>query len=43
MKKWFLMPLVAAFLFMGCGEKSNKPKLVVFIVVDQGMPEMLEK
>ena len=43
MKKWFLMPLVAAFLFMGCNINNNKPKLVVFIVVDQGMPELLEK
>ncbi|MBC8344949.1 MAG: alkaline phosphatase family protein [Candidatus Marinimicrobia bacterium] len=42
MKKWFLMPLVAAFFFVGCSDKK-KPKLVVFIVVDQGMPELLNK
>ncbi len=43
MKKWFLMPLTAALLFIGCSKFANPPKLVVFISVDQGMPELLEK
>ncbi|MBT4452631.1 MAG: hypothetical protein HOC49_01130 [Candidatus Marinimicrobia bacterium] len=43
MIKWFFMPLVAAFLFTGCNNKINNPKLVVFISIDQGMPELLDK
>ena len=44
MKKWFLMPLAAAFFFYGFKIKSiDKPKLVVFISVDQGMPSLLKK
>lgn len=44
MKKWFLMPLAAAFFFYSFTIKSiDKPKLVVFISVDQGMPSLLKK
>ena len=43
MKKWFLTPLVVAFLFIGCTKLLSQPRLVVFIAVDQGMPELLEK
>ena len=55
MKKWILSPLAAAFFLIGCNRvedyvqpvdlinKVDKPKLVVFFVVDQGMPSILEK
>jgi len=55
MKKWILSPLTAAFFLIGCNRvedhvqpvdltnKVDKPKLVVFFVVDQGMPSILEK
>ncbi|HIF82354.1 MAG TPA: hypothetical protein EYQ37_00535, partial [Candidatus Marinimicrobia bacterium] len=43
MKNWFFMPLTAAFLFIGSSKIQSQPRLVVFIAVDQGMPELLEK
>jgi len=55
MKKWILSPLAAAFFLIGCNRvedyvqpvdlinKVDKPKLVVFFIVDQGMPSILEK
>ena len=55
MREMLFMPLVVAFFLIGCNRvedhiqpvdlinKIDKPKLVVFIVVDQGMPELLEK
>ena len=42
MRKLF-MPLTAAFLFIACSKFSDKPKLVVFISIDQGMPVLLDK
>ena len=43
MRKFLFMPLVAASLFIGCSKLQNKPRLVVYIVVDQAMPKLLEK
>ena len=55
MKKWILSPLSAAFFLIGCNRvedrvqpvdltnKVDQPKLVVFFIVDQGMPSILEK
>lgn len=55
MKKWILSPLAAAFFLIGCNRvedrvqpvdltnKVDQPKLVVFFIVDQGMPSILEK
>ena len=55
MKKWILSPLAAAFFLIGCNRvedrvqpvdltnKVDQPKLVVFFIVDQGMPSLLEK
>ena len=37
------MPLTAAFLIIGSSKIQSQPRLVVFIAVDQGMPELLEK
>jgi predicted AlkP superfamily pyrophosphatase or phosphodiesterase len=43
MKKWILLPLSAAFFLIGQTNKIDKPKLVVFITVDQGTPSLLDK
>jgi len=43
MRKCLFMPLIAVFLFIGCSKLQSQPRLVVFIAVDQGMPELLEK
>jgi len=44
MRRWILLPLTAAFLFFGFTPKSiDKPKLVVFISIDQAMPGLLKK
>ena len=43
MKNWFFMPLTAAFLIIGSSKIQGQPRLVVFIAVDQGMPELLGK
>jgi len=41
MKNWFFMPLTAAFLIIGSSKIQGQPRLVFFIAVDQGMPELL--
>jgi len=55
MKKWILSPLSAAFFLIACNRvedhvqpvdltnKIDTPRLVVFFIVDQGMPSLLEK
>ena len=43
MKKFFILPLIAAFLFFGFTKEIDRPKLVVFIVCDQATPEILKK
>ena len=43
MKKFFILPLIAAFLFFGFTKENDRPKLVVFIVCDQATPEILKK
>ena len=43
MKKWILLPLSAALFLIGQTNKIDKPKLVVFITVDQGTPSLLDK
>ena len=55
MKKWVLLPLSAAFFLIACNRvedhvqpvdlinKIDAPRLVVFFIVDQGMPSLLEK
>ena len=44
MKKYILLPIIAAFLFIiYFAIKEHKPKLLVFIVLDQATPKVIEK
>ena len=44
MKRYILLPIIAAFLFIiYISNKEDKPKLVVFIVLDQATPDIINK
>ena len=44
MKKYILLPIIAAFLFIiYISSREAKPKLVVFIVLDQATPDIINK
>ena len=44
MKKYIFLPIIAAFLFIiYFANKEHKPKLVVFIVLDQATPDIINK
>ena len=43
-KKYIFLPIIAAFLFIiYFANKEHKPKLVVFIVLDQATPDIINK
>ena len=44
MKKYIFLPILAAFLFIiFFFNEGHKPKLVVFIVLDQATPDIIKK
>ena len=43
MKRWIFWPLTAAIFLYGFIPYIDKPKLVVFIAVDQGQQSLLKK
>ena len=43
MKKRNFWPLIAAIFFLGSTSNKPKPKLVLYIAVDQGQQSLIEK